>query len=259
MKKNQLLIIQSQTFGYLTDSLKWCEYIKDKYEVTVICQNTKKKKLITDGIKVKYLKSFGNRQMRGLLFVTQCIFKIALFSGKIMVIYFEHCEIFKSIFPWKKMLLDIRTMSVSQNEQRRRIYNKGIINACKKFDIITAISQGVKKQINLPDKPIYILPLGADHISVRKKDYDQLHLLYVGTFAGRDIDKTIDAISIFKKTHPEIPITYDIIGSGFNNEIEQFNQKIKALNLGEIITLHGRIPSNRLKPYFDKSVLQMGF
>lgn len=157
------------------------------------------------------------------------------------------------------MILDIRTLSISKDSNVRTAQNRQIKKACSKFDIVTIISEGTKRQLGLSSNNVYILPLGADCISDTIKTYDHLHLLYVGTFAGRDIDKTIIGIDIFKRQHADIPITYDIIGSGFNNEEEQYRQLVKELHLEDTITIHGRIAHTALKPFFDKCNIGVSF
>lgn len=157
------------------------------------------------------------------------------------------------------MILDIRTLSISKDSNVRTAQNRQIKRACSKFDIVTIISEGTKRQLGLSSDNVYILPLGADCISETTKTYDNLHLLYVGTFAGRDIDKTIIGIDIFKRQHADIPITYDIIGSGFNNEEEQYRQLVKELHLENTIIIHGRIAHTALKPFFDKCNIGVSF
>lgn len=259
MSKQKLLIIQPQPFGYLTDSYKWCEYLKDIYEITVLCQLGGKQKIQLDGIQVIYAKSFGNRTLRGLLFVLQCLLHIFFYKGKILVVYFEHCEVLKSIFPYKKMLLDIRTLSIVRDLQKRNRYNSLIRKACDKFDYVSVISQGVKEKLKLGDKNVFILPLGADSISNVVKQYEVLRLLYVGTFSGRDIEKTILAVSLFHNQYPSVPIFYDIVGDGYRNELEDYKQLVKKLKLDDIIFLHGRIPFTELKPFFDKCNIGLSF
>lgn len=258
--KNELLIIQSQPFGELTDSYKWCEYLRDDYNITVLCQYSKSiASARLQGDRIYGVKSIGNRLLRGAIFVAACLIHLLFFHGKIIVVHFEHCEIFKYFFPKKKMILDIRTLSISKESNVRTAQNRQIKKACSKFDIVTIISEGTKRQLGLSSNNVYILPLGADCISDTIKTYDNLHLLYVGTFSGRDIDKTIVGIDIFKRQHADIPITYDIIGSGFNNEEEQYKQLVNKLHLEDSITIHGRIAHTALKPFFDKCNIGVSF
>lgn len=257
---NRLLIIQSQPFGGLTDSYKWCEYLRDDYEITVLCQYSKNIASVRlQGVRIHSIKSIGSRLLRGAIFVASCLLHLLFFHGKIIVVHFEHCEIFKYFFPKKKMILDIRTLSINKDRNVRTTQNGQIKRACSKFDIVTIISEGTKRQLGLSSDNVYILPLGADCISETTKTYDNLHLLYVGTFAGRDIDKTIIGIDLFKRKYADIPITYDIIGSGFNNEETQYRQLVEELHLEDTITIHGRIAHTALKPFFDKCNIGVSF
>ena len=83
-------------------------------------------------------------------------------------------------------------------------------------------------------------------------NFNQIKLLYVGTLYNRNIIETVKGINLFVKKYPDVPITYDIIGSGFENEIEELNDYIKNNNLSTICRAHGRIPYTELKPFFDK-------
>lgn len=259
MQRNKLLIIDKHHFGTLTDSYKWCEYLRNDYSITMLCFDTGREKIPMDGIKFKYVNYSGNFAIRGIRFLLIAIWNALFFNGKIMVVYFEKCQWLKFISPFKKMIVDIRTLSVATNAEQREKNDTLLRNACRYFDMITAISEGVKQKINLPNKHIKILPLGSDVISEKPKDYSTLKLLYVGTFAGRDLHKTIEGLAQFCKEYPNINISYDIIGSGFNNELEEYKTLAATLNVAEKITFHGRLPYNQLKPFFDKCNIGVSF
>lgn len=250
MSQKKILIIDKHRFGELTDSYKWCMYLKAEYLVTIVCfassitQNC-------DGLKLKACPMLKNRIIRGIVFLLTAIWHILWHRGAIIVIYFEKCHILKRLFSSRKMLLDIRTLSIAKNPLTREIQDEKIRHTCILYDYVTAISSGVANKINLPQKKINILPLGADIISKQPKQYSLLKLLYVGTFNGRNIEDTINGIAIFCKKHPEIHLTYDIIGDGHNNELEIFKKLINQYNLENIIKLHGRLSPVRLKPFFD--------
>lgn len=257
MKK--LLIIDKHHFGTLTDSYKWCEYLRNDYNITMLCFDTGREKMPMDGIKFKYINYNGNFTIRGIRFLLTALWCALFFNGKIMVVYFENCQWLKRLLPFKKMIVDIRTLSVSTNVKQREKYDRQLRNACHHFDIITVISEGVKQKINLPNKHIKILPLGSDVISETPKDYSTLKLLYVGTFAGRDLHKTIEGLAQFYQKNPGINISYDIIGSGLNNELEEYKTLAATLNMTDKITFHGRLPYNQLKPFFDKCNIGVSF
>lgn len=259
MTKKNLLLINKHQLGSLTDSYKWCYYLKDEYNITLLCFDTGLPKIEIKGVKVKYIKYNGSLKIRGIRYLLSALWYILFFKGKIMVVYFEHCDILKRIFPFKKILLDIRTLSISPNRNQRKKTDNAIISACKIFDKVSVISEGVKQKIGEVGRDVCILPLGADCFSNNKKNYSNLSLIYVGTFNGREIDKTIQGLSLFSKKYPEINISYDIIGSGDNNELESLKEITNKLNLNDTVTFHGRIANNLLAPYFDKANIGVSY
>ncbi len=258
MAKPRILFINTCQFGYLTDIYKWCKYLKDDYDITVLCFDTGLKRQKLDGINVHYISYTGSYQIRGVRFFIACLRQILFLKGIVFVEYFKNCEWLKRILPFKKMILDIRTVAVWGTQAERDIYDKRLERACDRFDIVSVISEGVRRRLNR-DARAFILPLGADIVSLSEKKINGLKLLYVGTFDNRQLDKTIKAVGTFHNQNPEIPITYDIIGNGHHGELEQYRQLVDALGVRDIITLHGRVPNTELKPYFDKTNVGVSF
>lgn len=257
--KEKILIVCKIDLGSHTDLYKWCYYLRDEYDVSLICLDTKYEKVQMEGVKVHYVSCRGSRILKGIRYVLSVLWRILWFKGKIMVVYFEHCKVIKKVFPRRRMLLDIRTLAISPDETARRQMDNDIVSACKCFDVVSVISEGVKKKIGDVGRKVHILPLGADCISDKQRDYSKLRLLYVGTFAGRDIDKTIKGVNMFLREHPSVDIKYDIIGSGYGNELEDYRKLVKDLGLTEIITLHGRVANHLLQPYFDEANIGVSF
>lgn len=259
MRKNKLLIIDKHHFGTLTDSYKWCEYLRHEFDITLICFDTGNPKIIMDHVNIKYVNYSGSALIRGIRFLLISLFNIMFFNGKILVVYFEKCNILKKFFPKKRMLLDIRTLSVNVNASIRQAYDTKLINTCTKYDLITVISKGIKDKINLPNKNIQILPLGADCISHESKNYNTIKLLYVGTLTGRNIGKTITGLSTYIHNYNDTSIHYDIIGDGNNHELDQCIELASKLNIDKFITFHGRLPYQQLTPFFDKCNVGVSF
>ena len=253
MQKPKLLIVDKYQFGYLIDVYKWCKYLRNEYDITVLCFDSGDKKQDLDGVNVRYVGYGGPVAIRGIRFVLQALWQILTFKGIVLVEYFEHCIWLKKLLPFKKMILDIRTIAVWGTQQDRDKYDGEIEQACKKYDVVSVISKGVMKRLNRTEDNTHILPLGADVISDTDKKIDSLRLIYVGTFDVRHIDKTIKAVAEFHREFPTIPITYDIIGDGHHNELSQYKEMVRSLSLDDIVVLYGRIPNTELKPYLDKA------
>lgn len=121
------------------------------------------------------------------------------------------------------------------------------------------ISEGIKNKIGLAKKNFHILPLGSDVISTTPKSYNKFRLLYVGTFSGREIDKTIKGFSLFLKKHKDVNLFYDIVGDGCNGELDLYKQLAHNLGLDKYIHFHGRIPHSELTSFFDKCSYGISF
>lgn len=250
MKKN-ILIINKTQFGYHTDYYKYCEYLRDEFDVTYLCFDSGLKKIDMGKVRIKYISNKGVKLFRGVRFILQALLYLLNHNGIVFIRYFEQCQIFKHFFPKKKMILDIRTLSVNKNEKLRLKHDKKIKNAINHFNFVTIISEGLRKKIGLNCKKSSILPLGSDAISYSNKDFNEIKLLYIGTLNGRNIEETIKGLNLFLKRNPSLNnLTYDVIGYG--KELDIIKKIVKENKLDSIINIHGRVPHLEAKPFFDK-------
>jgi glycosyltransferase involved in cell wall biosynthesis len=253
----KLLIINKTQFGYHTDSYKYCEHLKDKFNITYIGFDSGNKKLNVEGIYVKYVSNRGSLVIRGLRFLILSFLYSLFFRGVIFLIHFHGCKPFRLLIPFKKIILDIRTLSISKNKGSREIYDKEIKQDCKYFKYITAISEGVSNKLNINQSKVTILPLGSDIISDKNKKFEKLSLLYVGTLSGRDLAKTVEGVKIFLENNPNQSLVYNIIGIG--DDFELIQKRINDWGLCNNIKMHGRIPHFELEPYFENSNIGISF
>ena len=253
----QLLIISKRQFGHHTNYFKYCEYLKDNYNITFVCFDTGLEKITLDKVAIKYIPWKGLKTIRGVRFLVIAMLNIARHNGIIYINYFEKCWILKKLFPHKTMILDIRTLSVSLNSVLRQKEDQRLMQACKVFDYITPISTGVAQKLSLKEDKSSILPLGADIISSTVKTFAELRLLYVGTLSGRKIEESVKGLAIFRDNNPTIPINYDIIGDG--PELNSIKKLINELKLSNSVKIHGRVPHFKLKPFFDFSNIGVSY
>lgn len=247
----RILFIDTNQYGYLTDSLKWCELLKDKYDITYISICNGRPKIVTPKVKTIYVPNLGTKAVRGLLFLVCAFIHCLFFSGFIFVIYHEKLDLLKRLLPWKKMHLDIRTLCVDENKEIRDYQDSLLRKSALAFDSVSAISKGVIKRLGI-NKKVFTLPLGADIISKTAKDFSTLRLLYIGTMTNRHIPQTIKGIQLFVKKHPQIKITYDIIGGdNGEGELAKVKASVKEAQLESIIIVHGPILHSKLKPFLD--------
>src|SRR5690554_7339475 len=84
-----LLIITKRQFGHHTNYYKYCELLKEDFNITFICFDTGLEKLKMNGVAVKYIPWKGPKAIRGVRFLITSIINIARFKGLIYVNYFE--------------------------------------------------------------------------------------------------------------------------------------------------------------------------
>lgn len=256
-KKEKLLIIDRHPFGTLVDTVKWCEYGRHIYDITLLCFDDSKRKSM-DGIDIVRIAYDGSIIKRGIRYIYNAFKILRRFKGHIFVVYFEGCSILKMFFPNKKIHVDVRTLSVSKNSEVRRKYDKRLIKECAKFDSVSTLSEGIRSKMGL--KSVKLLPLGADIISPSEKSYgDSIRLLYVGTLNNRHISSTIYGLKIFRKKHPDVIVKYDIIGDGMQSENEQLLTAIRETDCADIVKWHGRIEFDKLRKYFDQANVGVSF
>lgn len=255
---NKILIICKEQFGYHTDVYKWCEYLCDLYDIKVITFGGKPR-IELQGIRNVYISNKGSRIIRGIRFIVACLWHILTFRGVIMVCYFKECGILQKCFSWKRMILDIRTLDVSKNQDVRAKEDANIIKCANIYDYVTVISEGVREKLSLSKEKSAILPLGADMVSSTIKKFDTIKLLYVGTLYNRDIHKTIEGVEIVIKTIPHIKLHYDIIGNSIGNELEMLKNLVVKKNLEPYVTFHGYVPHEKLKTFLDSDNIGVSF
>ena len=257
--RNQLLILDVNPYGILTDTVKWIEYLSKNWDISLVCFKSRhSEKNRPYNVKFIELPNSNNRKIKGLLFIIVCVFKLLFFKGKTLVVYFPFCEILKKLFPQKRMLLDIRTLSVNPDANLREKANSRIKMTCKKYDTVSVISKGVGEELGLNN--YVVLPLGSDVISSKPKDYlTAINLLYVGTLNNREIGETILGVKDFVSNNPEVPLKYTIIGFGTTVEEEKIRRLTQENSLEKVIQFVGRVRHSALRKYFDSSNVGVSF
>lgn len=254
----KVLIISKTQFGYLTDVYKWCQYLRNNYDVSLICFDTKKERLTMDNVNIKYVNYCQNKTLRGIWFIIKCIVEILFNRGKTIIVYFDRCEVIQRVLFWKRIHMDIRTLSVLENEQRRLQYDRRLRNACYRFKSVSIIAEHLNEKLD-PQIQMQVLPLGSDVISSCPKTINILKLLYVGTLYNRHIEETIEGVSIFVSRNPNVELEYNIIGDGPGEELDNIKSLVEKYNLRNNIIVRGRIPHGQLKDYFDNANIGVSY
>ena len=148
-------------------------------------------------------------------------------------------------------ILDIRTASIKNKRINNYLQNIQLQFESNYFKNITILSKKLISVIGLNRNKCHWLPLGSEYMSLKDKTFEEINLLYVGTFFNRNIDETIEGLNIFIKKN-KLQINYDIIGFGTIKEENLLTNKIKEYKLEKIVKLHGWKNHQELQYYYDK-------
>ena len=253
----ELLIISNEQFGYHTDSYKYCQYLRNEYDITYLCFSKGQEHILMEGISVVYVPWKSRKLIRSVAFISKALRCMLQCKGVTFIVYFNGFSVLHLLLPWKKAILDIRTLSVSPHKLKRRLEDSFLKFTAKTFSYVTVISKGVIKKLNISPSKAFLLPLGADVISDKKKNFDSLRLLYVGTLTGRKILDTVKGFHAFHQNNlTGISLSYDIVGDG--EEKKQIEQYVKENGLDNV-TVHGYIPHHGLTSLFDTCNIGVSF
>lgn len=250
--KQRLLIVCQNQFGYLVDGYYWCKYLKDRFVILYLCWDYGLDRIEADGADILYVSRRGNKAVRLFRFIMTALRTLRSRPfDRILIKYFAGCLLLKIAHPSGKFLLDIRTGSIDRNRFKRFLEDLALRAQAACFKNVTTISLSLAKRLHLSGKA-KVLPLGADVIRTTDRSVEGLQLLYVGTLHNRNIEKTLYGLALFvSQSGFHVPARYTIIGSGYAGEEETLRQITKDLDLEEIVTIAGRVPHHRLRPYFD--------
>ena len=254
--KNRLIIISPRQYGYQTDYLKYVEYLPQYFDIVFLCLDQGEKKFECDVAQIKYIK-VANKRLSHFVFMIYVAIYLLTHKGKVMTTNFKGCRFLKMLMPWRKMIVNIRTVSVDKDSQRAALQNKRILKDVMPFDRIIMISKGGAEQLHLPMEKVDIVGLGADIISDVPKTYESLHLLYVGTMNHRDIPKTVKGFHKYLLETGDNDAMYNIVGDG--EEMKEVLDYVKNNKLQNRIFVHGRKRYDELKPFFDKCNIGVAF
>lgn len=246
---DRLIIISPRQYGYQTDYLKYVEYLPEWYDLVFICLDQGERRFPAEKAVIKYVRC-PNRSLAYPFFFLYAYLYTLFHQGKVMLSNFKGCRWFKRLMPWRKMAVNIRTVSVDADKDKARSINARILKDATPFDRIIMISKGGAEQLHLPMHKVDIVGLGADEISSAVKSYDKLHLLYVGTLNNRHIPDTVEGFHKYLLESGDNTATYDIVGDG--EELQEIKDYVNENKLSDRVFIHGRKPYDQLKPFFDK-------
>ena len=253
-KKRGLLILNRQQFGYHTDTYCYCRYLNNTFDIQYLGWDYGRPRKSADGVTVVYVSRDGSRIVRYSRLLFQSVQVVRQFKGIVFVKYFPGCALVGLFAKRAKVVLDIRTASVSSQWHVRTLADFLMRIEARLFDRITIISESLAHRLGLPSDKVHVLPLGADVISDSACDVEGLHLIYVGTLQNRKIEDTIKGLKAFLGDEGKgVSCSYRIIGSGPHGEEDRLRQLVRDLGLDPVVKVLGYVPQADLAPYFRES------
>jgi glycosyltransferase involved in cell wall biosynthesis len=257
-----LLIVDPHQFGYFTDTYKYCQYLRDAWDITVVCPDYGRRKLNMNRIRVTYVSRTGGRARRRARFIHTILRQLRSADYDIVFcLYFLGCSLLRAARPRRPIILDIRTGSVWNSRVRRRCEDQFLRWETHAFPRITIVSTSLMRRLRIDSNKCHVLPLGADPVETTAELSTGLHLLYVGTlFVGRQLHKTVEGLDcVYREMDGELDITYDIVGDGTDSEKAQLLQTIARSSCSAVVHYHGPVPNSELRPFLERNNVGVAF
>ncbi len=257
--KRSVLFVSCLQFGTHTDTFKYCEHLRDRYNVTYLCLDQGLPRLLLSGVEVVYCnrKPFGKVEL-GLFLDTLQLVRSRSFD----VAFLRRTKfsfLLKLLCPAVPMVFDIRSGSIEASAVSR-YFEDGLtwFNSLF-FRHITVISRGLAKNLHLPRKT-HLLPLGADRSPVlARRRSGELRIIYVGTFKNRRLDMTIRGLRLFLDANPGVRCRYTLIGFGPEGDIQRVREATTESGLEEVVSLGERIDHDQIGAVLAENDIGVAF
>lgn len=251
-KKPTLFLSAIKQYGYSNVYYHHCKYLKQYFDITYFCVDNNLPKKDEDGINTIYIKKQSIKGLTAFVY----IYKLIHFLWKKKYSIHVLCDmnlifLIPLIFPDRKSVLDIRVGHKGKKKLINFFYRSRIKINSLFFRDTTILSHELAQQLGL--KNYKLLPLGSEVISKTVKKFDNMYLLYIGTFNNRNIGDTINGFSKFYQKYQEkVDLKYIIAGFGKSSEIEKIKSIIKYEKLDKIVQYIGPVELSKRKKLFDQ-------
>jgi hypothetical protein len=251
----KILICCQNQFGYHSDTFYYSKFLSKCNSVDYVGWDYGKERMHVESVNVHYLSRKAGIIRRNVEYIKYCLMMISRSEYDVVFIkYFKGCSLLKLLHPNNIYIMDIRTAAVNNKKHIRVLEDCLLKLESKLFKNITVVSESLANKLNL--KKYHVVPLGALPLCDRRDilvPNDELNLVYVGTFNGRQLEKTVEAIYLFRNRNPYINIRYFIIGDGIDLDKRKVLECIEKCNLKSVVSIEGFIPHSELKSYFESS------
>jgi len=260
-KKNKLLIVNPEQFGYGAGYYYYVKYLKEYYDITFVCFDKGYTVIEEQNVNIIYLPFSKNQISRTYNYLKTLVLISKDNNFKIIFTkWFKFALMIPLLVKGEDKILDIRSVSVEYSKFDRILENSLKFITSLPFKKVTVVSESSSKLLLIPKKKVNILPLGANIIDKSKKVYDKMYLLYVGVLDNRNLSITIKGIKKFIENNENCKsFKYFIIGYGTNEEESKIIDAIKENNLDNVVVYLGKKHHTQLLPYLKNSTIGISF
>lgn len=251
--KFKILILSSEQFGYLTDTLKYCEYAANDFEITYVGWDYNRPKIELPGINVKYVSRKSNLLVRNFRLLKAFHKEIKSGYHLVFATYTRGISIVKFFNHHARFIVDVRSLCVNPKKLKRIVYDYFLKFEISIFQDVSVISEGVASKLKL--KNYHLLPIGGECFTSDSKSFEKLSYLYVGTLQHRNILECVKGFHLYLmdfENKSSAPV-FTIVGDSPGNELQEIRGYIQVNCLSDNIITAGAVPQNKLRPYFESA------
>ena len=234
-----------EQFGYHIDTFEYCRHLRDRFDLTYLCADGGLPRKELRGVEIVYC----GPPVAGRIEPRIVADAISLLRRRSFDVAFvqrtKFAFLLRMVCRSVPMVFDVRTGSVAGGASARAVENAWIRWNARRFRYVTAISEGLVRQLRLPERT-RIIPLGANPTSACAAAVrDELRLIYVGTFNNRQLNRTIQGLGLYA-ARGELPFSYLLIGFGSAEERARLENAIRENRLSSEVEVRGRVDHDEL-------------
>lgn len=240
-RPKSLLVVSLLQFGVHTDTVKYCERLRGRWRVTCLCLESGLPRLELDGVDVVYCtrRPLGKAEL-GLFLDTLRLLRSRAFD-LVFLRRTKYSFLLRLVHLRLPMVFDVRSGSIEDGAAVRIVEDTLTWFNARFFRHITVISRGLARRLRLPGRA-HVLPLGADPApELTHRIPGELRLVYIGTFKGRRLERTVLGLRAFLDDGGNPRCRYSIIGFGPQPDTERLRRVVVDTGLADIISIEGRI------------------
>ena len=243
--KQRILIATRHQFGYHVTTYEYAKHLRDAFDPTVICWDYGRTKFSLAGVRTIYISRSGNIITRNVRFRYHVLRALRDDYQRAFLLYFVGVSLAHLVARQSRLVCYVDTARVGTTWLQRFMADLLTYLELLTFRHRMMISKCLGEKFRL--RKYEVLPLGGVRVGFDRKELNEFKLLYVGTLDRRRVHETVIGLGKFQRAHgQDITCTYDIAGSGPDDDVQRIRDAIAEYDLEDVVTLHGFVPHEAL-------------